>query len=593
MLHLDVTNFRSLRNVVLRDNGRLTIIVGYNEAGKSSFCQAIKFAFNREAFDLKGEDVKKLITYGETRFSIALRCENISASQTTSGGDTQKTLASQLGVTVDMLPLLFDRKMCGDGGNKHMKAFLNGVGAHRFNPLTTFANDPAVLPHIELAVRAGKIGTKAIVQYCTDTRAAQKAPPRPTAPQVGEATEEQLVAAEASVRQLETQIVALQAKRSELTAIATAAANCMIHLQAMAAYEVAKQAAAGTDPLGGHRAALQKLVACNEQALVFCYETVAGAQLLPQTDLKIFADALSIFRTAKVQATDKLAKNPPLPSAPTMPVLAGSAMELWNKLTIDGKPPTAANLTQITSDAASRQAEIDAELTKHRQAQDAQQNWAREGRRVQGAWRMYREALPNYERACAVAETEWQKWDHAAKTIEAKELEFLNSAADVFATVVSDMGMDMLQGRKLKIDREQGIFLDQTPISACSESTQWRMEVCIMAAIGRLLKSPILIIDGADVCDVHNRNLLLHFLQKHIVPHFKHCVVTMTATKMLEDEAKLPEGTVGVSKWLLHDGELKFHSGERPEGMRPPAPVPDLSSLTQGYTPPPPPPARR
>ena len=55
------------------------------------------------------------------------------------------------------------------------------------------------------------------------------------------------------------------------------------------------------------------------------------------------------------------------------------------------------------------------------------------------------------------------------------------------------------KARKVVINRDTGISLGSMPISRCSVSTRWRIEVSIMAAIARMLKSPLLVIDAADV----------------------------------------------------------------------------------------------
>ena len=589
MLHLDVSNFRSLKNVVLRDNGRLTIVVAYNEAGKSSLCGSIKFAFTGEAFGLKGDKIEGLVTYGEKRLSVLVKTLRATAHRTTSTGDSLKTLASQLGVTPEILPLLFDQNMCGDGGSKQMRAFLNGVGSNRFNVLVAFSQDTAVLPCIEQAIRAGKNDAKPIIKFCEDMRAAQKEPPRPMPPATMEPTEETLATAEANVRQLENQIAEGMTAQGEVRSISSAASSIGMHLKALEEYEVRKKVASVGDPLASRRPSLQKLVGCNDNALTFCYDAMVGAGVVQDVQLNNFMSSILLFKEARRAAQELLDGTPLPPSMPIMPALPPSAKPLWDKLSVDGKSPTPEQLARITADSATRHAEIEQKLALDRHALAQQKAIAVDGRRSQGTWMAYRNGQPTYEQDVLNAQTAWRQWDHAAKIIAERETEYLNTSADLFATIVSDMGIDVLQGRKLRIDRERGVFLDSTPIEEVSESTKWRMEVCIMAAIGRLLKSPLLLIDGADICDIHNRNALLGFLSKHIVPHFDHCLLTMTALKTLEEEAKLPEGTRGVSKWLLTDGTLKFHSGEVPEAVRPPPPPPSLASLSGGYTPPAPP----
>lgn len=586
---MDVTNFRSLKQVSIRDNGRLTIIIGYNEAGKSSLCNAIKYAFTGEAYGHRGPAAIKLVSYGEHRMSTFVKIGTVTANRATASGDSVKEIAARLSVSVETLPLLFDPKLCGDGGNNHMRAFLNGVGSNRFNALVTFQKDTDVLPFVELAMRAGKNDAKAIITFCEANRAAQKAPPRPVAPSTLEVPEAQLTSREANVKTLELQIADNVAKQNEIRALSIAASNIAQYMAQMDDYEAKKKVASVGDPLADRRATLTKLLACQDGTLTYHYEVLLAAGVLPPASLATFHAALGVFETAKAETRAVLLKHPLPPAMPTTPVLPASAKPLWDKLCASAMP-NAGTVAKITADAVTRDAELQQILDQLRGSQQSEAMAVRTGRQSQGAWNAYRAAQPNYDRDVLNAEAEWARWDHAIKAITKAEMEYLNSSADVFAQLVTDMGDKVLQGRKIRIDRDDGVFLDTVPIAECSESTMWRMEVIIMAAIGRLLKAPILIIDRADVCDIHNRAAITGFLMQHIVPHFQHCLLTMTPSKTLEEEPKLPPGTIGASKWILSGGSVMFHSGESPDiqdAPRPPPPPPSMESMVGGYNPPP------
>src|ERR1019366_7772581 len=90
--------------------------------------------------------------------------------------------AEKLGVPTDVLPILFDAKMASDGGNKAMKAFLDGCASSQFDPVVYFANDGRMKPIIDQARRAGKVQTNHIVAYCDAMRAQQKDPAEPVMP---------------------------------------------------------------------------------------------------------------------------------------------------------------------------------------------------------------------------------------------------------------------------------------------------------------------------------------------------------------------------------------------------------------------------
>jgi hypothetical protein len=120
--------------------------------------------------------------------------------------------------------------------------------------------------------------------------------------------------------------------------------------------------------------------------------------------------------------------------------------------------------------------------------------------------------------------------------------------------MVSEFSEFLLQGRKVVINRDTGITLGGLPIEDATESTKWRIEVCIMAAIARSSNSPLLIIDAADILDDQNKACFLDFLKKRIVPFFEHILVTATCRGKLEDEKA--SGDPDITKWTIKNGEL-------------------------------------
>ena len=171
-----------------------------------------------------------------------------------------------------------------------------------------------------------------------------------------------------------------------------------------------------------------------------------------------------------------------------------------------------------------------------------------------GAWTYYYSALPQYESAKTKAASDWDLWDNAAKSIAAAENEHINKAGDAFGSMVSEFSGYVLQGRKVVINRDTGVSLGGVRIGRCSKSAQWRMEVSIMAAIARTLKSPLLIIDAADILDERNKTKMQEFLLERIVPFFKHVILTATCRGKIEDEKASSDSR--ITKFLMRDGQL-------------------------------------
>jgi hypothetical protein len=172
----------------------------------------------------------------------------------------------------------------------------------------------------------------------------------------------------------------------------------------------------------------------------------------------------------------------------------------------------------------------------------------------QGTWKAYNDALPKYDDAVEKAKSAWAMWDKGVKYIQAAEREFMQNAGDSFGLLVEDLGGIILQGRKLKVDLDKGIMLGEESVALLSMSTQWRVEVAVLAAIAITCKSPLLVLDGADILSEKNKGIFMQFLLDRIVPRFEHVLVTATM-KGAYDEEK-PLALTNVTKWLIRSGEV-------------------------------------
>lgn len=554
-IQVDVQNFRNLRSVALHDDSKLSVIVGRNEAGKSSLVGAIQFGFTGQAFGHKGKEIEKLLRRGEDRMTIRIKVGQHLVCRTRTTGDSIKGLAERLAVPSDCLPLLFDSELNGDGGSKAMRTFLDSVATTTFDPLMHFANDPVLRQVIEQALKAGKRSAKQIIEFCEAMRAAQKQPPMPVMPAVPNPTEDTLHSLSEKSRELydswQTKLRAADdAKQMARKVLALA-----VYAQQLREYAAAKAIASRVDSLGAKREALTKLANMNLSSLQAMINIVKEATDNASIHTSITA-CLTQFQSLVSAAQEKLRTNPPPASMPPMPQLDDEvrvileALDSTGKLVEDGAA-VAALLTNATAlaDTFSTEADKAKLLSMHadKERDTAQAN--------KGAWEAYTVAIPAWEEAKIKATTEWERWDRAAKDILKAETEHVDKAGDEFGKKVAEFSASILQGRKVSINREEGIFLGPDPVADLSKSTRWRIEVAVMAAVAQTLRSPLLVIDGADILDAKNRELVTQFLLQKIVPAFEHVIVTSTLRGSLEEEKVPPAGSV-MSKWALVDGEL-------------------------------------
>jgi len=552
-LRLDVQNFRCLKNVVLQDETPhgLSIVVGDNESGKSSLIGAMQFCCTGTAFGRKGKDTDALVTRGEERMTVRLQVGPHLFCRTRTTGDALKGVAERLGVPVDVLPLLFHAKMNGDGGCKAMKTFLDGVASSLFDPLIHFAEDMVIRNAVEMARRAGKVSVRQIVEYCELMRAQQKAPPAPVIPTHAKPTDEFLNSVKTG---LVSATEAYQKSQVELQDSIKLGQNLSAitgHMVALETYEKQKSAANVIDRLRDKREYLIKLSNINIQSLE------AVAMILTNAGLaQLAAKLMAVIREIQanvVAGKQTLVNNPPPACMPQMPQLADEAQKLLDELSAQ-QLNVAELLVQSASDVeACRVIEAEARLKLNEW-----QNANDEAQRQRGAWDAYEAALPAWEESKVKVEADWQRWDRACKEIVAAETEHANKAGDAFGEMVSEFSAYILQGRKVRISKDEGIFVGADPIDDCSESTKWRVEIAIMAAVARTMRSPILLVDGADILDEKNRSLVSQFLLERILPFFEHTVVCMTPRGKVTDEKATP---APITKWILVNGQLEKCQG--------------------------------
>ncbi|HSW50648.1 MAG TPA: hypothetical protein VLH09_10760, partial [Bryobacteraceae bacterium] len=111
-----------------------------------------------------------------------------------------------------------------------------------------------------------------------------------------------------------------------------------------------------------------------------------------------------------------------------------------------------------------------------------------------------------------------------------------------------------------------------TNIRDCSKSARWRAEVAIMTAIAVTLRSPVLLIDGADILDLKNRKAMISFLVAKVAPRFQHVILTTTAARTLEEETRLPADLTSVNKYIISNGMVSLLPTAASAPLPPPPP---------------------
>ncbi|MFA6132567.1 MAG: AAA family ATPase [Phycisphaerae bacterium] len=551
MLKLNIQNFRNIRSLDMTDEGKLTILVGYNESGKSSLKGAIKFAFCGEAFGHKGKDVGTLITHGESRMSVRVQVNDLLVYRTSyDTGDSLTEIAKNLKAPKDVVPLLFDSEMAGDGGNKAMRAYLTGVAEDQFDPSVHFVKDDAIRGCADLAKRAGKLQVKAIVAYCEDQRAQHKTPPKPTPPQIDRPTEGQIAKVKADLESAVTTLATTKAELAEAQSLSRDLSQIANHVKALSDYQVKLATVRTDDPLGARRQALDKLANVNLKTLdaIEAMLRAAGYEAAGLNMVVVKVELAAIV----AEAQKILGDNPAPDSAPVQPVEPACFADYQRSLEAGGKT-ISEQLPGLLAQAANAVFVCTERNQSAQQTKDAAQAASDQMQRLIGGWNSYDAVNTDYAAKAQRAEVEWAKWNHAAKEIQAAHTNFLTQQSQRFSNIISDMGAAVLGGRKLAIDITNGITLGGLPIEEVSLSTRWRMEVSVMTAVARSLNSPLLVIDGADILDRHNRNIMTSFLMEHVVPHFKHVILTMTAKDDIAAETPLEHP---ASRWIINNGSV-------------------------------------
>jgi len=551
MLVFACHKFGPITSLMLRTNKPISLIYGTNESGKTTLTRAFEVALSGQIDGLKGQELQCYNQHINGAYQIDLHIDKppLDITRSLGKGTPLKTIAASLGVPVEVLPLLASPRMCGDGGSKAMKVFLETITQAKFDPLEYFQEDPVILRCVHAAQQAKVVLPDRMIPYFTTQRAACKVPTKPGIPSAFKVTPDDIEQRRKDLQQKEVEknsagVFARQVRelRDNLTALDT-------FLAQMAAYEKLRSETSLEDPLAGKRKAYQNVLEANLDTLD------AWKSVLREAGKTAMADTLGVLveqiQKIRTELRGILDKNPPPSRLPPAPVFPAQAAALKADLENRGSY-TAAGIAAFLNDATAKEKEATEAVSRTTQRYNEAKAGLESALSIKGAWDHYETMSSGWEADAEKAKAEWDAWDRAAKMMEEAMLHHTRTTEKQFSELVGTVGKTILQGRQIYFTRNAGIQLDRDPISQCSASAKWRVEIAIMVAIGRMLHSPILVVDAMDILDDENQRLFLDFLVGEVAPHFAHAVITSTPSGALRPaDPGLP-----ITNWLLTEGCL-------------------------------------
>jgi hypothetical protein len=168
-------------------------------------------------------------------------------------------------------------------------------------------------------------------------------------------------------------------------------------------------------------------------------------------------------------------------------------------------------------------------------------------------WTVYRCSIEGLAETRCRIETEWHAWDALVNVLRTYQEHKRRAVQEKILGRVEEFGGNVLCGRRVALDTEGEITIDGRGLETASGSERWRVSICVMAAIASYLRSPILVLDGADILDDRNKVALVRFLLEKIVPYFAHTLLLTTIRGDGRDEKPF---SFDASKWIIKGRNL-------------------------------------
>lgn len=537
MLDLRVRNFRRISSVELVDDGKVSVVVGYNESGKSSLGGAIEFAFTGSAFGRKGKDVADLVKWGQSRMKVGLKCGRIDIARTPTSGPAIKDVASDFGLEASALPLLFNPKFGAQGGGKAMSAFL----ALRENaPLDVRGICGEALSGglLEVIAAARSDAPKDIIFSAETLRAKTQLPRKPVEPAFPRPSADEVTAIECRRPALE--------EICRLEALVERARSLRAYFARVAEYE-SQAKEHKTDFLGLSRAAVRECASLDGVVMERIAGTLASGGF--EKEAGIVRDAMETVKKTAEVARETLAKNPAAKELGKLPVLSKETADFRNSLS----EPTATAALAFQSATEAQIAEQRNALPENAKTKAVLSESLLEIQRRQNIWDAYTADSLAFDVNCQDTQKRWDLFDAVAHTLKDAVAARRQKAAGAFLESVTCYAAPILGERELTLSDDNEICLGGLASDLLSESTKWRLLAAVMAAIAKTAGSPLLVLDGVDILDAPNKTAVMKFVMQQLSPDFEH--ILLLSTLKGEEQDERPVAIPNITKWLIKDGQ--------------------------------------
>lgn len=545
MIDLSVQRFRGLEDVRLNDASPLSIVIGANEAGKSSLAQAIEFLFSGAVGEITGQQTSSLIARGHSDFHLRIQLPGWTMERTLRRGPKVSEIASRLRIPPRSLGLLFNL----DSARQDNQLLVNLLNALEEMPQDSgdlLKDDSEARPLLERALASRRGVLRSAMQHAKEERARLVERTAPLAPQSEDPAESTITLASQKIETLSAEVTSAAWQLKGLQEQQTKLENALLWFSEQRQFEAALSLTS-KDKLGPERASLIQLGRTDPSVLSsLATELTKAGRADLATEVTRLHDAIG---AAIAGARQVLTENPaPTPFSPPAPL----DEELCSWLKANGlKTDTdfSLQLNSVNQQASAAQHQV---LELQNQLAHAQNEYL-ELEIKQTRWNDYRAVLTDHHNFEQARQKRWQAWDRVYHALESRLAQASGSMRDSLSDYCQRFSTSILGGRALEIDSCGRILVDGLSTSLLSGSTRWRLGVVVMAAAALLVKSPLLVLDGADVLDQDNRTRVLTWLISEIVPQFHHTILFSTARG---DSIDVRPAPYNATKWLLRSGNL-------------------------------------
>jgi AAA domain len=543
MIDLSVRNFRGVSRARLTDDKPLSVIVGANRSGKTSLAQAIAYAFCASVGEIK--DVGLLVRQGEDDLRVSLNLPGWTLERSlAAGGPKVSEVAARMGnIPLQSLPLLFESSACLRH-SAHLVAFLNSLDEIPPDSTDILNIDPEARSLFLDAMKAVRGKLRSCIYHANDQKERIAPRPAPVAPReikpAGDDLEEMRRRMERATALHNKSLDALRDFSSRKERLRKA----LEWYRAQENFEASMQEAQD-DVLGAERLSLERLCKIELKSLIRTGQELKGAM---REDL---SDALALLQTeieaAKEDASEALSMHPRAAIAFRPEPLPETIQAELQRSEVTSRSSLEAILIRLDETPFERQ--VRQTQQKLSEIQSAMIKLERNA----ALWDEYQIALGQHARSEMLRQQRRQAWNRVAQAVQSYLTQRSLCARDEIERMIKRCSKSLLGDDNVSVDPYGRLLVRGLCPSLLSASEIWRLGVGVMASIGSLAKSPILLVDGADILDDRNRITLIKWLLAEICPHFAHTILLSTARGDKRDRAPL---AFNATQWWIEDGYL-------------------------------------